>query len=272
MSEPVTRKPPTPRPAERAKTIAVRGGPAHLLLAVGHDARAEPTPPVLWHLHAGHDVSIVLPTDDPLASGLHGDANAELAVTLEVTDEAPVELRQPVRGLLWLTGWLRGLDDHTARSRAVTIADASAEPDPRLLDVGHGLSLLRFTPASVVVADSEGTHSLSPVTFDAAMPDPLHDYEGRWLRHLEHDHIDIVTRLSRLLPPELREGRVRPLGLDRCGLRLRVELPDDDHDVRLAFTRPVENPPQLAVELRKLVGCPFLHHRASQAPDPDDKA
>lgn len=271
MSEPAPRRPPTPRPAERAKTIAVRGGPAHLLPAIGHDARSEPTSPVLWHLHAGDDVSVVLPTDDPLASGLHGDATAELAVTLEVTDEAPVALRQPVRGLLWLTGWLRGLDDRSARARAVAIADASDDPDPHLLDVGHGLSLLRLTPVSVVVADSEGTHSLSPVTFDAAMPDPLYDYEGRWLRHLEHDHVDVVARLARLLPPELRESRVRPLGLDRCGIRLRVETSDDDHDVRLAFSRSVENPPQLAVELRKLVGCPFLHH-VSGAHKQDDEA
>ncbi|EID54192.1 DUF2470 domain-containing protein [Saccharomonospora xinjiangensis] len=267
MSQPVPRRPPAPRPAERAKTIAVRGGPAHLLPAVGHDARDERTSPLLWHLHAGDDVSIVLPTGSPLASGLHGEATAELAVTLEITDESPLPLRQRVRGLLWLTGWLRGLDHRATRARAVAMAETAAEPE-RLLDVGHGLSLLRFTPVSVTLADSEGTHSLSPVTFDAAVPDPLHDYEDRWLRHLEHEHSDLVSRLSRLLPTELRDGRIRPLGLDRHGLRLRVEGEGDDHDVRLAFSRAVENPPQLAVELRKLAGCPF-HHAPRQAPGTD---
>ncbi|EHK88401.1 DUF2470 domain-containing protein [Saccharomonospora azurea] len=257
MSEPVPRRPPTPTPAERARSVAARGGPAHLLPALGHDVTSERTTPELWHLHAGDDVSVVLPTDHPLAAGLHGEASAELAVTMEITDEAPVPLRQPVRGLLWLTGWLRGLDPQTARAKAVSIAEHTAEPDPRLLDVGHGLTLLRLTPASVVVADSEGTHSLSPITFGAAAPDPLYDYEGRWLRHLEHRHADVVLRLSRLLPPELRDGRVRPLGLDRWGLRLRVETSGDDHDVRLSFSRSVDNPPQLAVELRKLAGCPF---------------
>ncbi|WP_277068604.1 DUF2470 domain-containing protein [Saccharomonospora viridis] len=259
MSELVPRRPPTPRPAERAKSIAVRGGPASLLPALGHRTQSDRTTPVLWHLHAGDDLSVVLPTDDPLAAGVQGNATAELAVTLEIIDEAPVPLRQPVRGLLWLTGWLRGLDDRTARARALTIADSVTEPDPRLLDLGHGLSMLRFTPASVVLSDSEGTHSLSPVTFDAAVADPLCEYEGRWLQHLEHKHTDVVEQLSRHLPEELCGGRIRPLGVDRCGIRLRVETADDDHDVRLAFSRPVENPPQLAVELRKLVGCPFLN-------------
>ncbi|WP_197319457.1 DUF2470 domain-containing protein [Saccharomonospora sp. NB11] len=257
MSEPVPRRPATPTPAERARSIAARGGPAHLLPALAGHSTSERTTPALWHLHSGDDVSIALPADDPLAVGLRGEASAELAVTLEITDQSPVSLRQPVRGLLWLTGWLRGLDRDTARAKAVSIAESSAEPDPRLLDVGHDLALLRLTPATVVVSDSEGTHSLSPVTFGAASPDPLSDYEGRWLRHLEHRHGDVVLRLTRLLPPELRDGRVRPLGLDRCGLRLRVETAGDDHDVRLAFSRSVANTPQLAMELRKLVGCPF---------------
>lgn len=258
MSEPTPARPPTPRPAERAKSIAVRGGPASLLPALGHDARADRTDPVLWHLHRGDDVSIVLPTDTGLAAAVHGDSSAALAVTLEITDEAPVRLRQPVRGLLWLTGWLRGLDEAAARARALAITDHGGEVDPRLLDLGHGLGMVRFTPVSVVLSDSEGTHSMSPVTFDAAPADPFCTYETHWLRHLETDHADVMGLLRRHLPPELHESEVRALGLDRHGLRLRVEAADDDHDVRIAFSRSVDTPPHLALELRKLLGCPFL--------------
>ncbi len=86
----------------------------------------------------------------------------------------------------------------------------------------------------------------------------VHDYEAEWLRHLESSHSDVVEQLAKHLPAELRDGRIRPLGLDRFGLRLRVELDTGDHDVRLAFSRSVNSPPQLAVELRRLVGCPFL--------------
>jgi hypothetical protein len=53
------------------------------------------------------------------------------------------------------------------------------------------------------------------------------------------------------------------LGLDRFGLRLRVEATDTDHDVRIAFSRPVVSAKELAVELRRLVGCPFLAAQTS---------
>lgn len=68
----------------------------------------------------------------------------------------------------------------------------------------------------------------------------------------------MVGRLASQVPDELRGGSVRPLGIDRLGLRLRVEAVDADHDIRLAFSRSVSTPAQLAVELRRLVGCPFL--------------
>ena len=83
---------------------------------------------------------------------------------------------------------------------------------------------------------------------------------GSWRsRHLESDHSDVVGQLAKHLPANLREDRIRPLGLDRFGLRLRVESDTGDHDVRLAFSRSVDSPLQLAMELRRLVGCPFLH-------------
>ncbi|WP_020668940.1 DUF2470 domain-containing protein [Amycolatopsis nigrescens] len=257
MTETTTRRPPAPSPAERAKTIASRNGPATLMptpLQPGReDARVVP---VLHHVHASGSVSVLLPDEHPLVTSTRHTQRGELAVMFELTDQAPVELREPVRGLLWVTGWLRPLNELSARARAVSIADT--RPDPRLLDIGHGVSLLRLTPASLVLADSEGTHSLRPHMFSAASPDPFCGYESQWLQHLESDHSDVVDQLAKHLPPELRDGRIRPLGLDRCGLRLRVEADGGDHDVRLAFSRSVDNPPQLAQELRRLVGCPFL--------------
>ncbi|WP_307849468.1 DUF2470 domain-containing protein [Qaidamihabitans albus] len=255
MTETQPRRPPVPSPAERAKTIAARGAPAALMPSTEHPASAaQRVTPALHHVHAGADVSILLPDDDPLAAA--GRARrGEVAVMLELADHAPVELREPVRGLLWITGWLRALDERAARARAVSIADV--RPDPRLLDVGHGFSLLRLSPAALVLADPEGTHSLRPHMFAAASPDPFCAYETDWLRHLERTHADVIDGLARHVPPDLRGGRIRPLGLDRFGLRLRVECAGGDHDVRLAFSRSVDSPPQLAMELRRLVGCPF---------------
>ncbi len=253
------RRPPAPNPAERAKTIATRNGPATLMPTA--EQRDQPGQcgrviPALHHVHTSGSVSILLPDEHHLVKSAKQTSRGELAVMIELTDQAPVELREPIRGLLWITGWLRPLTDVSARARAVSIAEV--RPDERLLDVGHGVTLLRLTPASLVLADAEGTHSLRPHMFSAAPPDPFHDYEAQWLRHLESDHADVVEQLTRHVPNELRGGRVRPLGLDRYGLRLRVENDAGDHDVRLAFSRPVEGPQQLSGEIRRLVGCPYF--------------
>ncbi|MFF5989739.1 DUF2470 domain-containing protein [Prauserella flavalba] len=252
-----TRRPQAPQPAERAKTIALRNGPAILMPAL--DRRAaddERVVPVLQHVHASGSVSVLLPDDHPIVTSARAADSGELAMMIELADQAPVDLREPIRGLLWITGWLRPLDERAARARAVSIA--GTRPDPRLLDVGHGVAVLRLNPASIVLADSEGTHSLSAQSFSSAKADPFCRYEEQWLRHLETAHADVVGQLARHLPEELRDGRIRPLGLDRYGLRLRVESCYGDHDVRLAFSKAIDSQPQLAMELRRLVGCPFL--------------
>jgi hypothetical protein len=252
-----TRRPPCPGPADRARTIAVRGGRATLLRSDRMDrSSADRIEPRLHHVHSDGSAIVLLADDHPLVRLVARTPRGELAAMLELADRAPVRLREPVRGLLWITGWLRALRDTDAR-RAV-LAVAEARPDSRLLDVGHGVTALRLTPASLVLADGEGTGSLRPAEFASATPDPFCGYEDHWLRHLELAHRDVVGMLTRLLPDHLRGGHVRPLGLDRLGLRLRVEAPDADHDVRLAFSEPVDTPGELGAQLRRMVGCPFL--------------
>jgi hypothetical protein len=247
------RRPPVPQPAERARTIASRGGRAVLLRSNSDDSDQERIQPHLHHLHADGTVTVLLADDHPM----FGSARAgRLPAMVEVADRAPVELREPVRALLWITGLLEPLDRDAAREQALLVADERA--DSRLLDVGHGYGVLRLIPASLVLADSEGTSSLSPEEFGAATPDPFAAFEDNWLRHLDSAHRDVVGMLIRLLPDGLRGGNVRPLGLDRYGLRLRVEATEGDHDVRLAFSQPVDTPQSLALELRRMVGCPFL--------------
>lgn len=250
-----TRRPPSPSPADRARSIAVRGGRAMLLRSdTGDSDRVEPH---LHHVHANGSVTVLLPDDHALVGLTALAPRGELAAMVELADRAAVTLREPVRGLLWITGWLRVLDGDDARTEALAVADE--RPDSRLLDVGHGVTVLRLVPASLVLADGEGTSSLSPDDFASATPDPFCAFEDHWLRHLELAHKDVVGMLTRLLPEHLRGGHVRPLGLDRYGLRLRVEAPDADHDVRLAFSQPVDTPGELGTQLRRMVGCPFLN-------------
>jgi hypothetical protein len=42
-------------------------------------------------------------------------------------------------------------------------------------------------------------------------------------------------------------------------VRLRVEDDAGDHDVRLAFTKPVDDLTGLSQAIRILMGCPFLN-------------
>jgi hypothetical protein len=237
--------PPIPRSGERARTVAALG-PATVQRA------AERSAPLLHHVHPDGVVTLLFPDDHALVAA----ARTEPAVLVEVMDLAPVPLREPVRGLLWLTGRLRALTGTRARAAALRVAET--RPDPRLLDLGHGATLLRLETVSLVLADSEGTTPVPLEEFAAAQPDPFCAQEAGWLRHLELSHTDVVGRLARHLPDHLRGGHIRPLGLDRYGLRLRVEAGDADHDVRLAFARPIGTPTELAGELRRLVGCPFL--------------
>lgn len=249
------RRPPVPQPAERARTIAARGGRAVLLRSEPDQdtTSADRIEPHLHHVHADGTVTVLLAEDHALITAA---LTGRLPAMVEVADRAPVELREPVRALLWVTGLLVALDENEGRAQALLVADERA--DSRLLDVGHGYRVLRLAPASLVLADSEGTSSISPEEFASATPDPFCEYEDNWLRHLDSVHRDVVGMLTRLLPEALRGGNVRPLGLDRYGLRLRVEAAGGDHDVRLAFSGPVDTPQGLAVELRRMVGCPFL--------------
>jgi hypothetical protein len=252
-----TYRPPAPTAAERARTIAARGGRAAVLPGADEaSSSASRAVPMLHHVHPDGTASLLFRDTDPLVGLALQAPRGELTAMLELADTAPVPLREPVRGLLWITGWLRVLSGEQARSAVLAVAEV--KPDPRLLDAGHGATVLRLVPASMVVADAEGTSPVRPSEFGDAQPDPFHQDEDQWLRHLELSHRDVVDLLSRHLPEHLRGGHVRPLGLDRLGLRLRVEAVEGDHDVRIAFARPVTTAKELSGELRRLMGCPFL--------------
>ena len=241
--------------AERARTVAARGGPATVLPGEGGGR----IPPELHHVTDDGTTLLLLRAEHPLVAAASAAARGELPVMLEITDTAPVPLREPVRGLLWITGWLRVLRSETARSAALTVAER--RPDARLLGVGHGATVLRMLPASLVLADAAGTASVHPTEFALARPDPFCADGDRLLRHLDECHPEVIVNLGRHVPVTLRSrgGRVRPLGLDRFGLRLRVELADGDHDVPLRFSRPVGNAEELNRELRRLAGYPVRH-------------
>lgn len=243
-----------PAPAERARTLTARGSRA-AVLAAGVSDRSEP---VLHHVYQDGSTVLLLPEDHPLLAMLELTPRDEVSAMIELTDTAPVALRRPVRGLLWITGWLRVLDPQQARQAAVEVV--AHRCDERLLELGYGSRLLCLHPVFAVLSDTEGSAWLTPADLAAAEPDPFCYLEQEWLRHLDQAHPEVLHALARhvFAVPTGGRAHVRPLGVDRLGLRLRIEDGEDTHDLRLAFQRSATTPVQLATELHRLAGCPAV--------------
>ena len=156
----------------------------------------------MHQVRADGSAVLLLADDDPVLELLRG-RGGELPAMLELTDRAPVDLREPVRALLWITGRLRLPDAAAARRIAVQVADAHPHPD--LLRLGHGATLVRLDPGFAVLSDAEGTAALAPVELAAARPDPFCRYERPWLAHLEQAHPEVFAALARYLPAALRD-------------------------------------------------------------------
>ncbi|HEY5149852.1 MAG TPA: DUF2470 domain-containing protein [Mycobacterium sp.] len=231
----------TPTTAERVRSACVCATAAILA--------ADCVPPAtapMHHLLADGSFALTVPSDSPMADASAGAGTAGIAAVLELTDHAPLPLREPVRSLVWIRGRIHSVPPHALRELLDLVA--AVRPDPALLEVGAGQTLLLLGVDSVGLAD-----------LLTAAPDPFCEVESAWLRHLDSDRPEVVARLADKLPAGLRRGRVRPLGLDRYGMRLRVECADGDHDVRLPFPAPVHDVGGLGRAIRILMGCPFVN-------------
>lgn len=267
---------PAPTTAERIRSACLRAGAALLALD-----GADPENAAVHHLLADGSFAVTVPADGvaaltvAAAVGPRGRAEGVQGL-LELTDYAPLPLREPVRSLVWIRGVLRPVP----KSEIPALLDliASEDPNPALLNVNSGPRargttplvepdgkvgaediVLLLEPDSIVVADADGAESVGIGALLAARPDPFCAMESGWLRHLDAAHQDVIGRLAARLPSTLRQGRVRPLGLDRYGMRLRVEADSGDHDIRLPFPAPVDDVAGLSKAIRILMGCPFVN-------------
>ena len=258
---------PAPTTAERIRSACARAGGALLALENGGetgDARREPLGVPVHHLLAGGSFAIAVPVGDMVEAGCPVSGAQAL---LELTDYAPLPLREPVRSLVWVRGRLRQVPPDAVTDMLDQIA--TEYPNPAVLQVETPRSappdgdprytLLRLEITSVVVTDATGAEPVSVADLLAARPDPFCEIEASLLWHLDTVHNDVVARLVSKLPAPLRRGQVRPLGLDRYGVRLRVEGNDGDHDVRLPFHKPVNDMTGLRKAIRVLMGCPFIN-------------
>ncbi|MFJ6384248.1 DUF2470 domain-containing protein [Kitasatospora sp. NPDC092039] len=170
--------------------------------------------------------------DDPLTAAAAG-ATDGLAVVLDVTDVAPVAVRDRVRARLTLAGRL-----HLAH-----LAD-------------DGLSVhLRVDVAHAVLATPYGTGAITAADLALAAPDPLARHEAALLTHFADDHAEALDVLTRLLDPAVlaRHPEVRPLALDRYGLVLRLDHPHGHRDVRLVFPEPARDADDFGHRMHELL-------------------
>ena len=253
----------TPTTAERIRSACVRASGA--LLAFEDGAAGEgPAATPIHHLLADGSFAVAVPVDRPAPA----DEAAGSQAVLELTDYAPLPMREPVRSLVWVRGRLQPVPSFTVTQTLDLIA--AENPSPALLQVETPRSrpaapdetryrLMRLEVASVVVTDATGAEPVSLTALLEARPDPFCEIESNLLWHMATAHNDVVARLVSRLPAPLRRGRVHPLGLDRYGVRFRIEDSAGDRDVRLPFHKPVDDMLGLSQAIRVLMGCPFLN-------------
>ncbi|OBK18267.1 DUF2470 domain-containing protein [Mycobacterium asiaticum] len=257
MVLPVTH--PTPTTAERIRSACARAGGA-LLAVEGNDPVATP----VHHLLRDGTFAVALPREHAGAE----DVPCGTQALLELTDYAPLPVREPVRSLVWVRGRLHQIPGGAVSKLLDLIA--AENPAPVLLQIDTPRSgpatgddprytLLRLEIDSVVVTDATGAEPVSVRELLAARPDPFCEIESTLLWHLSTAHNDVVARLVSRLPAPLRRGHVRPLGLDRYGVRFRIEGNDGDRDIRLPFHKPVDDMNGLSQAIRVLMGCPFVN-------------
>lgn len=243
-----------PALAERARTLVTRGRTA-TVVAAGSAGRQMP---MLHQVQRDGSTLLLLAQERELWIPRDPAGGGEVSAMVELIDLAPVVLREPVRGMLWITGWLRVLA--AKQGRAAATRWAQHRPDPRLLEVGHKAKLLLLDPVFVVFSDSEGNGWLTPAAVAGAEPDPFCHLEHGWLRHVGQYSQEVLRTAVGLPERGQKRGdaQVCPLGIDRFGLRLRIEDSSQARDVRLAFRHPAATPVQLATELYDLLRCPAL--------------
>ncbi|GAA1790389.1 DUF2470 domain-containing protein [Planosporangium flavigriseum] len=219
---------PDPEPAERLRSLLVAASSLRLRTP-GHHADLVGR----HHVDDTGRLMLEFPNGSCLAQELLHQG--ELVAMIELTDVAPVAVRNRVRCRATLTGWLSSGDDPAVTSGAEQLA---------VLDL-----------AAAELVEPHGATDIGPADFASARPDPLAVAEAELLCHLVDGHPQAIESLSRLVPPHRLHGvrRIQPVRLDRFGVVLRLEFASHDRDVRLPFANPLEQAHQAAERMRELL-------------------
>ncbi|BFV60131.1 DUF2470 domain-containing protein [Kitasatospora sp. CMC57] len=244
---------PVPTAAERARTL-LEFGSSVILDVPGADLANRPGLPPLVRCAVLPDgaLAVLAEQDSPLrriASVSHQD---EVAALLEAVDVAPVAMPHRIRGRATVHGRLTVL-----RPAAPEVLDGLFPHRP-----AGRYALLRLDPDHLAVEDLWGADCCVDVAaFGRAATDPLAAEEATVLQHLASAHADRLALLGAQAldhPSGPRSWpadggyQVRPVALDRFGLRVRLLAGDRVLDARFEFHRPVARPEELAEAMHRL--------------------
>jgi hypothetical protein len=240
-SETTRRQPPA---AERARTVAARPTSSLCLAGsgiCGHWGAATT---------ADGDVLVVVPTDGPVMNALRNSPLGDVPARLIVTDRTPIPMPHPVRGLVQLSGWITPIPADDVQPLVLDFADAY--PCDSLFDVGLTATLVRLDLAEVVLEEAGGTTDIEPEEYLAARPDAISAAET----DLMTAEPETLGRLSRRVQGWAgRHADVRLLGLDRFGVRFRVQSRQGCYDLRVPFTSPLDSPAGFGGAIAHLLTC-----------------
>ncbi|MGW4645833.1 hypothetical protein [Kitasatospora sp. NPDC004289] len=253
-----------PTPAERARTL-LEFASSVIVDVPGMDLAQRPgiPPAARCAVLADGSLALLVEQDSPLcriASVARGD---ELPAVVEAVDVAPVAMPHRIRGRATAHGHLDVLT-----AAAPEVLDGLFPQRP----TGVRYALLRLAPDHLSVEDLWGSECCVPLDgLGAAAPDPLAADEAAMLQHLAAAHPDHLARLGALAldhpagPAGWTEHPVgldvRPVALDRFGLRVRMIDGARILDARFEFHRPVTAADQLPEAMHRLFR-PAGSHRA----------
>ncbi|SEL94902.1 hypothetical protein SAMN04515665_12415 [Blastococcus sp. DSM 46786] len=237
----VDRQPPA---AERARTVAV------CCAATLHVAGTGSCSVLAATTTADGDVLLVVPTGGGVMTALRGSPLGDVPARLTVADRAPFPLRHPVRGLVQLTGWLVPVEEPDVPQLVLDFADSS--PADVLFEVGLGAALVRLDLAEVELEESGTRAEVDPDDFRAARPDAVSAAETELVSAHRVPLGRLCTRVQHWAG---RHDDVRLLGLDRFGVRFRVQGRDGCYDLRVPFAEALDGVDGFATAVDHLVSC-----------------
>ncbi|HZE37372.1 MAG TPA: hypothetical protein VE172_01020 [Stackebrandtia sp.] len=234
-------------PAEIVRTLAAGHRPANVHIAWSD---------VIWNVPAATDPQgtplLLVPDDGRLADCLRQTDGLDAAVALRFDDEPPLPCA-PWLGSGWVSGWAEPVP--AAEQRATALRFHDANPLPRLLDVGHGVTLWTVDVAEVRLEYGERVTVVEPEQYAAAEPDPLYPIEVELLLDLFDHHPEVIAALTHRVRHVIADAaRVIPLRINRHGVIADVHRADHP-DPRRCFIRHRGSAANLREVLHDLACC-----------------